>query len=113
MSEMIARFALDITLMVLTGAVGWLRGKIAGAAKERREADAKTHAERDQSRAATRLLLWYRLKDLFDQYVVDGAPMSGGDKHEIEEVYKLYKEFGGNGEGTRMYHALMELKTTI
>ena len=111
---MIWNLAMQLAMMALTGAVGWLRGKISGAAKERREAAKRSDQERDQSRSIQRLLLFYRLKDLFDQYVVRGDDISSADKPEIEEVYRYYHEvLGGNGEGTRMYKALMDLRTTI
>lgn len=112
--EAISKLALDVTLMALTGIIGWLRGKITGAAKERREAAKRRDDERDQGRSIQRLLLYYRLKDLFEKYVVSGDEISSADKHEIEEVYRYYHDvLGGNGEGTRMYKALMELRTTI
>lgn len=102
----------QILMMVLSGVVGWLGGKIKGAAKEREEARKRTNMERDDMRSIQRLLLYYRLHDLFDEYVVDGADISSADKHEIEEVYNYYHNLGGNGEGSRMYRELMNLKTT-
>lgn len=102
----------QILMMVLSGVVGWLGGKIKGAAKEREEARKRTNMERDDIRSIQRLLLYYRLHDLFDEYVVDGADISSADKHEIEEVYNYYHNLGGNGEGSRMYRELMNLKTT-
>lgn len=102
----------QILMMVLSGVVGWLGGKIKGAAKEREEARKRTNMERDDIRSIQRLLLYYRLHDLFDEYVVDGADISSADKHEIEEVYNYYHNLGGNGEGSRMYRELMALKTT-
>lgn len=102
----------QILMMVLSGVVGWLGGKIKGAAKEREEARKRTNMERDDIRSIQRLLLYYRLHDLFDEYVVDGADISSADKHEIEEVYNYYHNLGGNGEGSRMYRELMNLRTT-
>lgn len=102
----------QLLMMVLSGIVGWLGGKIKGAAKEREEARNKSTRERDESRSIQRLLLYYRLHDLFDEYVVGGADISSADKHEIEEVYNYYHNLGGNGEGSRMYKELMALKTT-
>ena len=102
----------QLLMMVLSGIVGWLGGKIKGAAKEREEARNKSTRERDESRSIQRLLLYYRLHDLFEEYVIKGADISSADKHEIEEVYNYYHNLGGNGEGSRMYRELMALKTT-
>ena len=104
--------AAQLLMMALSGAVGWLGGKIKGAAKERREQRERTDEERDAMRSSMRLLLFYRLKDLFEEYVVRGAEITSADKHEIEELYEIYHgEYSGNGEGTRMYRELMDLKT--
>lgn len=99
-------------IMVLSGIVGWLGGKIRGAASEREESRKKNKKERDDMRAIQRLLLYYRLHDMFDQYVIHGDDISSADKHEIEEVYTYYHNLGGNGEGSRMYRELMALKTS-
>lgn len=102
----------QLVMMVLSGAIGWLGGKIKGAAKEREKKDAEAAKERDDNRAIIRLLLYYRLKDLFKQYVVDKDQITSADKHEVEEVYTYYHERGGNGEGSRMYREIMELQVS-
>lgn len=107
-TQMIGQFV----MMALTGIVGWLGGKIKGAKVEREKSQKEETEERDRSRAVQRVLLYYRIKDLFNNFVVDSQPITSAEKHEIEEVYELYKELGGNGEGQRMYKELMELKTT-
>lgn len=106
------QLVLQLLMMALTGAVGWLGGKIKGAAKEREESRARDSKERDDIRSIQRLLLYYRLKDLFDEYVVNGDSISSADKHEVEEVYNHYHDLGGNGEGSRMYKEIMNLRTS-
>ena len=102
----------QVVMMVLTGVAGWLGGKLRGASRARKEEQADAARERDSMRAVNRLLLFYRLKDVFTKYVVDGEPITSADKHEVEELYEHYHdELGGNGEGTRMYRAVMDLKT--
>lgn len=92
-------------------AVGWAMNGLRNAGKKSREEVERQQAQRDEDRAIQRLLLFYRLHDLFERYVVKGDEITSSDKHEIEEVYRHYHDLGGNGEGTRMYHALMELQT--
>lgn len=106
MQEDIYQLLFQIAPMVATGIIGWLSGKLRGAAKARSDA----LRERDDDRAIMRLLLYYRLKDLFKQYVVDRGQITSADKHEVEEVYTYYHDRGGNGEGTRMYREIMELQ---
>lgn len=98
-------------MMAGTGVVGWLGGKIKGAAKEREQRNAMEAKERDDTRSIVRLLLYYRLKDMFTNYVLDHAEISSADKHEVEEIYRYYHdELGGNGEGSRMYREIMALQ---
>lgn len=112
-TQLLSQLVPSLVGMALTGLVGWLGGKIEGARKEREEARAKETEERDQTRAMLRLLMDYRLRDMFDTYVVRGEGISIADKHEIEVVYGYYHDaLGGNGEGTRMYNELMALKTS-
>lgn len=102
---------IQLGMMALTGAAGWLGGKIKGAAKEREQRSEREARERDDTRAIVRLLLYYRLKDMFTNYVINNAEISSADKHEVEEIYRYYHDgLGGNGEGTRMYREIMELQ---
>lgn len=108
----IDQIATQLLVMAISAVAGWLGGKLRGAADERRKAEETRSDERDSVREAMRLLLFYRLHDLFDEYVVDGGSITAADKHEIEELYRIYHEdFNGNGEGSRIYHELMDLKT--
>lgn len=108
----VAQLAGQLAMMALTGVAGWLGGKLKGMRNAHEEEQAKTAEERDQTRAMLRLLMDYRLRDMFDEYVVRGEGISIADKHEIEVVYEYYHDtLGGNGEGTRMYKELMALKT--
>lgn len=107
-TQMIGQFA----MMALTGIVGWLGGKIKGAKAEREKSQKEETEERDRSRAVQRLLIYYRIQDLFDEYVVKKEPITSAEKHEVEELYEYYASLGGNGEGQRMYKELMGLKTT-
>ncbi len=108
----LTQFAGQIAMMALTGVVGWLAGKIKGAKQERQDTQRKEQEERDRSRDVQRLLLYYRIHDLFVKFVVNAQSITSAEKHEIEELYELYRELGGNGEGQRMYKELMALKTT-
>lgn len=108
--DMFLQILPQATLMALSAAVGWLGGKIKGAAKERDEREKRMMEERDAMRAIVRLLLYYRLKDLFTEYAVKCEPITSAEKHEVEEVYTHYHKLGGNGEGSRMYNEIMRLK---
>lgn len=102
------RFLFQLATMLLTGIVGWLAGKLRGAAKERHQRMVETEATRE----GLRLLLFYQLHGMYVKHVVKGARPSVADKHEIEEVYRLYHtQLEGNGEGTRIYRELMDLET--
>lgn len=112
MDEPIEQVASQLAVMALSTAVGWLCGKLRGAKSEREEQRKRAETERDGTREMLRLLLYYRLADFFEKYVVRREPISGGDKHEIEEIYTYYHDvLGGNGEGKRMFDELMRLKT--
>ena len=100
----------QLVMMILTGVASWLGGKIRGAAAERKKREEKEEQEKHTSREVQRLLLFYRLKDLYTDYVINAKPITSSDKHEIEEAYTYYHNLGGNGEGTRMYGKMMELK---
>ena len=103
----------QLAMMAITGIAGWLGGKLKGAKTEREQHQQQATEERDQMRAMVRLLLYYRLHDLFEEHVVDQEAISSSDKREIEELYNYYHDtLHGNGEGTRMYRELMDLKTT-
>lgn len=98
-------------MMAITGIAGWLGGKLRGAAREREQQSQIERRERDDTRSIVRLLLFYRLKDMFSYYVIEKNEISSADKHEIEEVYLYYHDtLGGNGEGTRMYKEIMSLE---
>lgn len=110
--NLLRSLVLQISMMALSGLAGWLGGKLRGASRARAEERKDSARERDSMRAVVRLLLFYRLKDIFNQYVVDGEPITSADKHEVEELYEHYHdELGGNGEGTRIYRSVMDLKT--
>ncbi len=110
--QIVTMLIVQVVMLVITGVAGWFGGKVKGMKTERDETAEKTKKERDYVRAIARLLLYYRLKDLHRLYVVGGQPISSGDKHEVEDIYKYYHDIlGGNGEATRMYRAIIELKT--
>lgn len=99
----------QLAMMALTGIAGWLGGKIKTlkAQQEQKDAQAKL------TQQMLKMLLFYRLRDLYTDYVTDGKPVSSAEKKDIEELYELYHdELGGNGEGTRMYNELMQLKVS-
>lgn len=105
----LAEFVLTTALGIL---VGWAM-KGARAARERsRQMSEQQVRERDEMRADMRMLLGFRLSDLFRRYVVAGEDISTAEKHEAEDLYLRYHGLGGNGEGTRKYRAIMALKTT-
>lgn len=111
-NQVISQIVGQIVMMALMGITGWLGGKIKGAKTEREKNRQEEVKERDQSRNVQRVLLYYRMQDLFRKYVAKGEPITSAEKHQIEEVYELYKDLGGNGEGRRMYKELMALKTS-
>lgn len=110
--QVITMLVVQLAMMAITGVAGWFGGKVKGIKTERDENAQKAEEERDYTRAIARLLLYYRLKDIHRNYVIEGQAISSGDKHEVEEIYRYYHDIlGGNGESTRMYKAIMELKT--
>ena len=110
-SQVISQVAGQIVMMALMGIAGWLGGKIKGAQAEHEKNKQEDVKERDQNRSVQRVLLYYRMQDLFRKYVAEGEPITSAEKHQIEELYELYKGLGGNGEGQRMYKELIALKT--
>ena len=109
---MLTQIVGQIVMMFLTGIAGWLGGKIKGAKTEREKSKQEAVEERDRSRAVQRLLLYHRIHQLFDEYVIKGESITSAEKHEVEELYEYYTSFGGNGEGRRMYQEIMNLRTT-
>lgn len=102
---------MQLAPMAVTGVAGWVAGKVKGAAKERERRIEREAKERDDAREIQRLLLYYRLKDMFKSFVLNGDDISSADKHEVEEIYRYYHDgLGGNGEGTRMYREIMDLQ---
>lgn len=111
-SMMVQQIAAQVIMMALTGVVGWLGGKLKGVKTERERREQEQEQATVQTKAMLKLLLYYQLRELFNTYVVDKKPISSADKREIEELYGMYHDtLSGNGEGTRMYKELMELKT--
>lgn len=108
---MIWQMGAQVIMMVLSAVAGWFGGKIKGAKTEREQKEKESQEEREQNREANRLLLSYRIQDLFEEHVQKGQSITSAEKHEIEKLYKIYKNLGGNGEGKRMYDELMALKT--
>lgn len=102
----------QLLIMAVTGVASALGGWLKGQSAERRKRSEETNSERDSIRAMLRLLLYFRLKDLFDKHVVGGEGITSAEKHEIEELYSYYHDtLNGNSEGTRMYNELMALRT--
>lgn len=99
---------MQLGVPVLTAVVGWLGGRIKGAAKERAERERQSDEERDMTRTIMRTLLYCRLSDMHRHYVVDGKPCPPAEKQEVEEVYQYYHDkLGGNGSGTALYTEIM------
>lgn len=110
----------DLLSQLVTGAftttlgviLGWALAALRREGERRADLTEQQVRERDESRDSMRLLLGYRLSDLFRRYVIQGDPITTAQKHEVEDVYEHYRDFGGNGEGTRKYKEIMALKTT-
>lgn len=118
MWDQLAQLAPVALSALVSGLVGWAVGSLREAARgtaerarERAEREAgrerEAREERDRTRATLRLLLGYRLTDLHRRYVLGNEPCSPPEKHEAEEVYRLYHDLGGNGGGTQMYREIM------
>lgn len=107
-------FVYQLALSALTSAlgiaVGWGMQGLRSARERRDDLNERQVRERDENRAAMRLLLGYRLSDVFRRYVVEGQPITTAEKHEVEDIYVHYHAYGGNGEGTRKYREIMSLK---
>lgn len=99
---------MQLLTMALTTVLGWALGALREKAKASREDRRAEQDERDTARSTDRLLLFYRLADLHDQYVVRGEPCPPTAKESAQELYELYHKLGGNGAGTQMYTEIME-----
>lgn len=109
MEDIIPKLLPQLLLMAVSTVAGWAVGKLKGADQERKRKEEQRVRERDESRAIDRLLLMYRLQDLYRDFVIGDKACSAAEKHEAEEVYQLYHGLGGNGAGTRMYQEIMAL----
>lgn len=103
-----AGIGMQVLMMVVTTVLGWALGALREKAKAAKENKAELNRERDTARSADRLLLFYRLTDLHQTYVVEGKPCPPTAKESAQEVYDLYHALGGNGAGTQMYTELMQ-----
>lgn len=112
MDDLISQVTIACFTTVLGALVGAAFTKIAKDRESREKLTQEQVRERDENRESMRLLLGYRLSDLFRRYVVEASPITTAEKHEVEDVYEHYHAYGGNGEGTRKYKAIMALKTT-
>ena len=102
----------QLLMMALTGIIGWLGGKLKEAHTSRKEQEEQETRERDQYRAMFRWVFDFQLRGFYHRYVVKGEEITTAEKREIETIYGYYHDtLGGNGEGTRMYNALMALDT--
>ncbi len=111
-SDFIMQLLMSCALPTVSGFAGWCAGKIKGAATERKAKQEQQEKERDEYRAMFRWVFDFQLRYLYHRYVVKGDEIATAEKHEIETIYGYYHDtLGGNGEGTRMYNALMALKT--
>lgn len=110
--EIIVQVASLCMTSALSIVVGWAMSGLRHAHERRVGLNEQQVHERDQQRAIMRLLLGYRLSDLFRRYVVEGREITTAEKHEVEDVYDHYHSMGGNGEGTRKYREIMALKTS-
>lgn len=99
---------MQLLTMALTTVMGWALGSLRERAKQAREDRRQEREDRDLSRSIDRLLLFYRLTDLHQTYVVEGRPCPPTAKESAQEVYEAYKALGGNGAGTQMYSEIME-----
>lgn len=93
-------------MMALTGVIGWLGGKVKGAAKEREREDAQRDEEHRYLMVGMREQMRSNLYAMHDRYVVNGEPMPYDVKEHEEAVYEVYHGLGGNGTGTHMHSEL-------
>lgn len=102
----------QLLMMALSGAIGWLGGKLKEARASRREQEEQETRERDQTRAMLRWVFDFQLRSFYERYVTNREQITSAEKREIEIIYGYYHDtLGGNGEGTRKYNALMSLDT--
>lgn len=53
------------------------------------------------------------LVDAYEDYVVNGDPLTVERRHEIDKQYEAYKTLGGNGTITRLYKEICHVPTHI
>ena len=110
--ELVMQLLMSLAFPAVSAIAGWFAGKIKGSAAERKAKQQEQQQERDENRAMFRWVFDFQLRDFYHRYVVRGDEITTAEKHEIETIYGYYHDtLGGNGEGTRMYKALMALKT--
>ncbi len=100
--------------------IGWIVSPVATAvvaavaASGRRRGDeeleaARRREERDRLIAeGVKELLWARLEDMHESYVVLGRPCDTAKKQIADGVYSAYHALGGNGVGTHYYEEIVE-----
>lgn len=106
-------FLFQIVLMIVTTVLGWALGALREKAKNARDGKKEEDKDRETAREADRLLLYYRLSELYDRFVVKGEPITLSEKEKVQELYECYKARGGNGAGTQMYSEILELKMQV
>lgn len=113
-----------------SGALGWLlrsvrehRAKAAEDAKDLEDLKASVRdlaesVEKNGERldaVAIGLLAAERknLVDAYEDYVVNGDPLTVERRHEIDKQYEAYKALGGNGTIGRLYQEICHIPTHI
>lgn len=113
MDMSLSSVVLQIVMMAVTTVLGWALGALREKAKNARETRKDEDKDRETAREADRLLLYYRLSELYDRFVVKGEPITLSEKEKVQELYECYKARGGNGAGTQMYSEILELKMQV
>lgn len=93
----------QVALWAIVGVLGWLAGRLAGAAKSDRE-------EREALYSGVRALLRSELMRVHHDAVRDGC-MSTVDKEVMSRTYSAYHKLGGNDVATNLYQEAMKLPT--
>lgn len=111
MSQIIMQIAGWLISPILAFVIGRLTIKLNSLQAYNAKKDEMAKSESVAIKETCKYVLKKSLKDDYDFYVEQQGWCSVVDKAEVEKVYKIYSSpaINGNGQGTRYYHAIMDL----
>lgn len=90
-----------VVTTLLAAVIGYLSAKVRAMSRT----DRAMHA-------GMKAIMRRELKIIYEKHVVRERPIGVDEKDEATEIYTAYHDLGGNGTGTKLYEAIMELPIT-